>query len=59
MTRKVARTAANPGDPFTHQYDRSEYVVLGTAARRDADSGRLLIKEPGKQIAKEAQKREK
>ncbi len=57
MTRKAVQLMAKSKDPFTHQYNQSEYIVLTSAVRRDSTSGRLIIKEPEKKVKGSAQKR--
>jgi hypothetical protein len=59
MIHKSAEATIKAKDPFNHQYDQSGYIVLASAVRRDADSGRLVIKEPEKLTTEAIQKRSK
>jgi len=42
MPHHSGSTKSEQRTPFNHSYDRSEYVLLSSSVRRDADSGRLM-----------------
>lgn len=48
MNRKVKMSGTKSKSPFDYQYDQSGYIVMGRGVRREAATGRLVIKDKPK-----------